>query len=245
VRLLILVLSAKNPPYDELTDAIRKTWGSVERDDLDVLYYYGNGKRKYTYQEGDEIYTPHEETYENIGYKTIDSFKHVLENYNFDYLFRTNSSSYLCIDRLLESIKSAPRERYYAGWPGRYRVPRAERRQYPLIIRRLLYVFDKLSPPFIPFASGSGYILSRDLVQLVVNKQHKWDHSYIDDVALGLFLYPFKIKRIEAKRMDVEDELIMDKGIYHYRLKHRDRETDVRYMQRLHGIYTKQQGRSS
>ena len=38
------------------------------------------------------------------------------------------------------------------------------------------------------FASGSSYILSKDLVEYVVKNSDKWNHLYQDDVSIGELL---------------------------------------------------------
>ena len=41
-RIAILVLACASPPYDELIEAIRRTWGSPTVPGLDIYYLYGN-----------------------------------------------------------------------------------------------------------------------------------------------------------------------------------------------------------
>ncbi len=41
-RIAIVVLACASPPYDELIEAIRRTWGSTTVPGLDIYYLYGN-----------------------------------------------------------------------------------------------------------------------------------------------------------------------------------------------------------
>ena len=52
-----------------------------------------------------------------------------------------------------------------------------------------------LSIRYTPFAWGGCYILSKDLVQLVMKQSHHLRIHHLEDVAVGLWLAPFAYKR--------------------------------------------------
>lgn len=97
------------------------------------------------------------EMYPLITAKTLAAMRFVLEEFEFDYLFRTNSSSYINIKHVQNFAAQMPRLLAYAGPPGRSDVD---------------------------FASGTGILLSRDLLELVV-EDDQLDVLEIDDVAIG------------------------------------------------------------
>jgi hypothetical protein len=111
----------------------------------------------------DVIFTPVPSNLELIGLSTIEAFSYVLENYDFQYIFRTNSSSYVNLQKLLKLTESLPKTGVYAGLEGR-------------ILRQ------------IAFASGAGYLLSRDIVEEICLSPSLWRHGLIDDVALADFV---------------------------------------------------------
>lgn len=82
----------------------------------------------------------------------------------FDYIYRTNSSSYVVLPRLQETAAALPGAACYAGFIG----------DYPE--RQCRYV------------SGSGMLLSWDVAVRAAGTLDGWDWNELDDVALGLFL---------------------------------------------------------
>jgi hypothetical protein len=84
------------------------------------------------------------------------------------------------------------------------------------------------------FASGSGFIVSKNVVDLVLLKKEYWEHRFIDDVALGLLLRNLRINPTLAPRYDVET--VNEKtpmNYYHYRIKTSNREKDCQYMKSI------------
>ena len=68
----------------------------------------------------------------------------------------------------------------------------------------------------IPFASGCGHFLSRDLIEFVLEHRNEWDHTLIDDVSLGKLLHNKGVKIMTAKRFDITNTLHIDLSHYHY-----------------------------
>ena len=161
MKILISVLSYEKGHWADLENAIRSTWGLNVNDGIEIIYYYGDSNK--TFMESDKLYTDTEEGVLNVGYKTIKMFNYCYNNFSFDYIFRTNSSSYVNTKELLNFIKNKPLENFYSGIIGSHRG--------------------------VNFASGSGYFISRDLVQAVISSQKEWDHSFIDDVSLGKLIH--------------------------------------------------------
>jgi hypothetical protein len=48
-------------------------------------------------------------------YKVFLWIKYAMENYDFEYIFKTDDDSFIRIDRLLESLNYMPKERVYFG----------------------------------------------------------------------------------------------------------------------------------
>ena len=230
MKILIAVISSHNEDiYKILNNTIRSTWGhNIDRfnGNVKIIYYYGkpcldnNG----TILLNDRLYCNHLETFQNIGYKTIDSFQFFIENYEFDYIIRTNESSYIYIERMLEYMVNKPTQKYASG--------------------TILY-----HEPF-PFLAGSCYVLSRDVVELIVNNKQSWNHNYIDDVALGQFLIDFNIQIIDNnskvdvfsmcnENIDSVQSVIkeLEYNIWHFRCKCAvNRNNDILFMNTIHNL---------
>lgn len=111
--------------------------------------------RKNVSQEGETIMTQCFEYWIGTSAKLHAGLKFVAAKYEFDYLIRTNSSTYIHLPRLLRFLQSAPRERFYGG------ANQGE-----------------------AHAQGTLIVLTPDLVgELAADSD--WDYELVDDVALG------------------------------------------------------------
>lgn len=212
MKILIIVLSHDNEIYTKFYRAQKETWDSIYVSGVETYYLFGN-------HNCDEIVSDKimvdvsENTNTDLeticGHKTIKSFL-LTNELNYDYIFRTNSSSYVDKKLLLEFIRDKPKNKYYSGTIGWYRN--------------------------IKFASGSGYFLSKDLVQYVIQNSNKWDHNLIDDVALANLLQNYNIYPSLNQRIDICDDFNIPNNYYHYRFKTNDRLDDIRRMYLTHNL---------
>ena len=167
----------------------------------------------------DVIFTPVPFDLELIGLSTIEAFSYVLENYDFQYIFRTNSSSYVNLQKLLKLTESLPKTGVYAGFEGR-------------ILRH------------IAFASGAGYLLSRDIVEEICLSPRLWRHGLIDDVALADFVSTslktkigqIPLPRCTAAKLDDAKNLSRSEiqDHFHYRCKTGSTLETVEIMKEIH-----------
>ena len=166
-----------------------------------------------------EICTNVPDLYSLIGAKTLDAFDASILEFDFDYIFRTNVSSYLDIEGLLRFVSSKPRNNFYAGAIGNYQG--------------------------IDFASGCGYFISRDLVSKVLSNRDLWDHNLIDDVSLGKLLTEElevniqEVKRIDLNPAEMDLEQIRDNplSVFHYRCKAPNPDVTIQIMKTLHKLF--------
>eukprot|EP00300_Choanocystis_sp_HF-7_P036526 c52384_g1_i1.p1 GENE.c52384_g1_i1~~c52384_g1_i1.p1 ORF type:complete len:437 (-),score=129.08 c52384_g1_i1:133-1443(-) len=136
---------------------------------------------------GDIVRVPVREAYFNLTLKTGEFFRYAVSNYNFDYAFKCDDDSFVRIDHLLEELKRHGTERVYMGkiWTG---TPVDRRVDHFSVYKE-----------YSPFAAGAGYALSRDLVEFIVrnwDNLHKWP---MEDVAVGMWLYPLNVNRVDHK----------------------------------------------
>lgn len=125
----------------------------------------------------DAIFTPVPQGWSFIGLKTLEALKFVLKNFEFDYLFRTNTSSYVDARLLVQQLANLPKFGVYAGYVGT--------------------VFGQKK-----FASGAGILLSRDVVERVCDNEKSWNHSLTDDVALAELVFGLVEPRIDLTPLD-------------------------------------------
>jgi hypothetical protein len=212
MKVIILVLSARSEPYWRLENWVRGTWGSIKQTEVDIFYYHGDGQENAIV--GDTIYSVSLETMNNIGHKTLTAFD-LIKDLEFDFLFRTNSSSYVRQDSLVSFLRDKPRHGFYCGIKGRLTN--------------------------IDFCSGSGYLLSKDAVLKVLDNRVHWRHDLVDDVALGDLMNRIGVGISDcARRLDVNElgrpYCITDLwSHYHIRCAcHHDRRLDIMHMKTIH-----------
>jgi hypothetical protein len=214
MKILIMVLSHNdNGIYNQLVETIRATWDSDIVKDVQTLYYYSNNSLDSIKMYGDCLFIPCEDGIHNLGYKVLKSFEYVLENIDFDYIYKMNCSSYLNKSMLRDIVESNQREILYGGFLGRHND--------------------------INFASGAGTLLSKYLVKYIVDNQETWDHSLVEDVAIGKLLH--RVSILPMDRVSIVDGVDTDKlntKCYHYRCKNdNNREMDIIIIRELHNRY--------
>ncbi len=206
MKILIVVLSYfDNSIYTKFYESQNESWNSVHVEGVDTFFLIGNSSKDEIV--GNLIKTNVGESLYNCGHKTIRAFE-LLKDYDYDYIFRTNSSSYIDKQMLKDYLLDKPRNNFYSGVIGNY--------------NNILY------------ASGSGLAISKDAVDLVLQKKDRWNHNYIDDISLGLLLGEFNVLPTLAPRLDiqkVDNETPMD--YYHYRIKTSNRLNDCQYMKTI------------
>lgn len=103
------------------------------------------------------------------------------ERQRFDFIYRTNTSSYVTLPRLQEVAAAMPQNGCYAGFIG----------QHP--------------SKTCSFASGSGMLLSWDVAALAAGEPTGWNWGMIDDAALGDFLAKRGIEPTPLPRVAAHD----------------------------------------
>ncbi len=221
-KILILVIAYNEEPYIMLERECRRTWASLQVQDVTTIFVHSSLRHNACYQDNNTLYVPGEEGIFNVGYKMLNAFSYCLDNVDFDYIYRTNLSSYVYQPGLFSYVKSLGENNVYKGAVGICKG--------------------------IRFASGCGYLISKNLVRYIVEHKSSWNHSLIDDVALaqvlgGINVFPEPVKRIDilnnADLVKFNVETIGD--CFHFRCKSDvDRTHDVRVMNMLHNYFHKQ-----
>ena len=221
MKLLVAVLGARRPPYDWLVRTIKRTWASVEVPDVETLFYFGNGARAELH--GRDVVLPVDDGLAHTGEKTLAFLEFALGSSDFEVLFRTNCSSYVDLANLREfAAAGVGTTGFYAGFTGTHEG--------------------------IEFASGSGYFLSRDLVEAVLRSRAEWNHDVLDDVALAAVLRGLGVAPVPVPRRtysSVREVRPEDVSYFHFRCKtaSRYRHGDVRIMLALHRTFLRARGR--
>ncbi len=221
-----MVLSYNEPPYDELMRAQAETWDSIGShvEGVHTLYYHGGG------MEGGQVDFATRYTDPWLGYRErvmfnctdsyyymAEKFKkalHFIKDFDYDVIFRTNSSSYVNKQKLKEFAATLPTEKLYAGWTM------TDSEDYGGLV-----------------VSGAGIFLSRDTAE-ILSKEIDPAKELEEDIYIGRVLRKNGIVAIDNKsRYDVDSyfsEIPLDR--YHYRFKTGDRLHDAKNMELVHKL---------
>jgi len=159
MKVLILVLSADFHPYDEMIQTSLQTWDSIEVEGIETIFYCGKSKKKNTDK---IIYLPIKDGMFQMGYKALEAFQWVLNNKEFDYIARVNSSTYVDKKALKEYVKDLPDKDLFCG------------------------IEADSQNGFRYCWGGTGYIISKDVIEKMVNNKFLWNHRFMEDESISL-----------------------------------------------------------
>jgi hypothetical protein len=219
VKILILVLSCLRHPYDKLMLAQQRTWDSVDVPGVETIYYYGGGSgyktinhysREYGAQAHDGIRMAH--------WKYALTLSEVM-SLEWDFIFRTNSSSYVNKRELLKIAKELPPTRCYCGQDGCHETWLTPTHNCGV------------NGECRTFVSGCGHFISRDVANILIN-DIQYDIGYTpDDVHIGDVLIKKHGLQVTPgwSRIDYYGGMHdRDAVTYHYRCKKEDnRQGDI------------------
>jgi hypothetical protein len=111
--------------------------------------------------------------------RNLSLFKFFIEETECDFLFQTNTSSYVECVKLFEVVENFdPKSFVYAGYVVEPQSTRA-------------------------FVSGAGRLLSRASVELMYRHYKQFPHNNLEDVSIGDFMRKFGVKPHHLKRLDL------------------------------------------
>jgi hypothetical protein len=210
MKILILILACKSPIYLRLESVIDNTWNSIYHQHIETYYYYGNSNIEY--HDNRNIYIQSGESLAYATHRTIRCFDYCLNNFDFDYILRTNCSSYINKNLLYDLVQTLP-ETVYAGVVG---------------------VHNNMK-----FASGAGMLISRNNIEYLVDYKNHINMNLIDDVAIAECLNKkntiLPLDRYDFNcSLDLPNEEIL-KRTYHFRCKCENNRTyDEVAMHKIH-----------
>ena len=202
-KVLILVLSSRNYLSKISSVAQQSIWKSY-MSDYKIIHFVGNynqENRELNYIDaGSDKYLSidTDDKYENIALKTFLAFKEIYIKYEFDYIFRTNTSSFIDFNNFEKYIDNNSEKLSFSG------------------IKLKVNEGDEI-------ASGAGIFLSRKNIKLILDNEKKFDFSLPDDVAIARLLKSFNIHPENSTRRDLKQipspSQIYNSTDFHYRCR--------------------------
>ena len=116
--------------------------------------------------------------------------KWATENVEFTYMMKCDDDTFVYVNNSIRELKrrTTTKQLYYGVMMFNHKPihnPRSKWKDFQW----------KLTKTYTPFARGGCYILSEDLVHLLVRQSHRLWRHYLEDVAVGLWLSPFVHER--------------------------------------------------
>lgn len=206
-KFIILICAKNNRTYNFQKKVMNWTW--IKKNER-VYYVYGNGSlgqgekelsnhpflafRSTDPSKNQNIFAINSDSANNLhcdsfeGWNellpnTLSAMKYLRDSVDFDFLIRTNQSTYWNLINLKILLKNLPMNEVYAGF--------LEKREYPEV----------------DYISGSGIIFSKDVVDLLITNQNKIESDFIDDLAIGRFLNKLDINPYHVARPEIKVNL--------------------------------------
>ncbi|XP_030627817.1 UDP-GalNAc:beta-1,3-N-acetylgalactosaminyltransferase 2 [Chanos chanos] len=165
---------------DALGEMLRGRAGRLERH-LSKLKEEDSALQEESLRHGDMVFVDVVDTYRNVPSKLLQFYKWSVGNADFNLLLKTDDDCYIDVDAVLMKIDHRSLTRNSLWW-GNFRqnwaVDRIGKWQE----------LEYASPAYPAFACGSGYVVSRDLVEWLASNADKLKAYQGEDVSMGIWM---------------------------------------------------------
>ena len=214
MRTLYVPLYADTEPFNSHKEAQQKT---TFKNCLQDVYWLSGSDLNYEHFDSKSriLSLPVAEGFENIYAKTILGLKWLSNNEDFDFLIRTNTSTYFDTRKMSAAI---------LGWHESATIAAGEFGNTP-------YTWEETVNRGY-FLAGTAIVLSRDLVERLVDIEDSEWKTLPDDVALSKGISSLGVPFRHLSRVDLTDYKHFQPGT-HYRVKswQDDQETINRFFE--------------
>lgn len=190
VSILILVLAGDTKLSNRNLEVMEETWMKSIPEGIKIIKYSGGNTVKY---DGTKLTVNSPDNYESLSFKALEAFKWVSENITFDYIFRTNTSSYVDLENLKKFCENNTIKHLYRG-------------------RVLSNKFNNLS---IQWASGAEILMSKNTFDVLIDKQNTWNVNLVDDVSIGQILHQNQITPANSESVLFDKKFFQKSNLSH------------------------------
>ena len=204
-KICVIVIASPGKVYEDFKRIWIENWETHGFHYGTLIFLYGRGL-----SDNPSKYDIHldvaDSTVPGVLEKTLEMFR-IIKDINYDFVFRTNLSSFLDFNRYMPWLMSQKTSGLVAGCsPDRSHI------------------------------GGCGMTLSRDVVEDIVNHRSDIDTDVVDDLALSSWLFPrydivwtkridfVYTNQVEVHNCDTTNTDFDD--VYHFRFKNYDRTHD-------------------
>jgi histo-blood group ABO system transferase len=188
---LVAVVMTEPGDYERRM-AVRNTWARYAPDDTRVLFVLASVQKDLWREAAthkDMLFLGVVESYDTLLDKTIACFTWLDDHLQYTYALKVDIDSFVRTDALLAELAKLPTTRLYMGHFFRtqevYHDPAEKNFE-------MGYTDCEHYPPY---ASGSGYVLSSDLVSYLANSPLSIRKLRAEDAAIGVWLSGYQVQR--------------------------------------------------
>ena len=134
--------------------------------------------------------------HETLTERTLESFQHIInKDYEFSYVLKCDDDTFVDIKAIVDNLRSMNWKQmlYWGEFVGGYTVL-----EEGIYAEHNWFVCEK----YIPYAFGGGYVLSRDLIELVAQNSPYLQQYMNEDVSLASWLSPYNLVRVHDQKFD-------------------------------------------
>ncbi|XP_067653558.1 uncharacterized protein [Haliotis asinina] len=197
LQLLMLISSA--PGNYQARSIIRQTWGATCRgsDTMKCLFVVGLASSS---EDNDKIQLENDhhkdilqigfkDSYSNLTYKTVSSLKWASKHcYNANYIMKTDDDMYVNTELIPVMLQAAPRRKFMGGSCWGTSNPNRDTSSKWFVSFKSFH-----KPKFPPMCSGTGYIMSMDVVRSMLFSSRNVPFFHLEDVYVALCLQKYGI----------------------------------------------------
>lgn len=211
-RVVVLAICSRFEPHWSNAQTQRRTaaWSSGEGRAFLLL---GGGLGAVKEEPAQVLVTPVVDEFDRILDKTVEGIRWLLKNIDFDYVLRTNTSTYISMPLLTQRLNKAPTSGFLEGAIHTWLNPARQGEQ-------------------VTYVEGYGLLMSRDVAETVAEQAPERWRGVPDDVAISIALQEsgVAVTAVQHPRLTQFDPL---RASYLTRVKHvRDpRHTQARILE--------------
>jgi hypothetical protein len=168
-KAIILCMSCNKERYINEEHIIRKTWGKKiidgKYDNIELLFYRGDSNENFV-DSNNVLHLTSNDSYDNTFIKTKEALKWCLENKEFDYVIRTNTSTYVNIDAIEQFLNFEDIDDDVLYGPH----------------MNVDCIHDKLT-----YLGGHFLIIPKNMVNII--SKYSVKEGFADDVGIGAIIY--------------------------------------------------------
>lgn len=127
--------------------------------------------------------------------RTLDGFKYALEHYKFEFVLKCDDDTFVDVLRIASELYSehSNGHLYWGMFRGQGK---------PLFFGTYRETRWSTCNKYLPYAFGGGYVLSRDIVELMVENGPYLMQYKCEDVAVGAWVSPYNVLRKHDTRFN-------------------------------------------